>query len=309
MTPWTPVQVINDWPGSLDRGDRKVPTTLVYHSNGTLSTWGFMCADDEDDDTKIRREFFKVFLDANILAVAREQGLPGVPRSTTEAQILMVDYLKQIYHHIKQTIETQIGRRRIGGWKDMAVQFLFSVPTTWTSLHVINAFKDVIRDSGFGVEGPGHIAHVDLTEAEAASVATLKTSAVAFEPGNLFLTVDAGGGTTDLALMRVTSASKDLPQMTQVSAVRGIGIGASLIDRAFVRLISQRLADHPNTQGALPSDCAIRMARSHHFKTMKHKFGEAVYMQKIFKIQMEGVAFNYSNLELQIENGRMCFSK
>ncbi|KZL70401.1 Hsp70 family chaperone [Colletotrichum tofieldiae] len=310
MTPKTPIQVINDWPGSGDRGERKVPTTLIYNSDGSLSSWGFMCADDDETiPGKVRREFFKIFLDGDTLVAAQQQGLSGAPRSTVEAQRFISDYLRQVYAHVKESIETQTGRRYSGGWAGLAVTFLFSVPTTWTSLGLVNAFKGVIRDAGFGVEGPKHSAQVDLTEAEAAAVATLKTSPVDFKVGSIFLTVDAGGGTTDLALMQITSTDKKFPQMSQMAAVRGVGIGASLIDRAFVRLVAHRLSSCPDTQSSLPANFAASMSRSHHFRTVKHKFGERAYMQPVYRIQMEGVSHEFSHPGIGVENGRMIFTK
>lgn len=316
MTPRTPIQVINDWPGSGDRGERKVPTTLVYDANGALSSWGFMCADDDDDSNnnyyytngKTRREFFKIFMDSDTLASAQQAGLSGTPASTLEAQRFVTDYLGQVYAHVKENVETGIGRRYCGGWTDLAVEFVFSVPTTWTSLDVINAFKAVIRDAGFGVEGPRHSAQVDLTEAEAAAVAMLKTSAVAFDVGSLFLTVDAGGGTTDLALMQVTSADQSVPQMASLHPVSGVGIGATMIDRLFVRLVARRLAAFPDIEAALPPGYAVQLARCHHFRTLKHKFGERAYMLPEFRIPMEGVSHDFSHPGLGIENGRMIFT-
>jgi hypothetical protein len=310
MTPRTPIQVISDWPGSGDHGEKKVPTTLVYNANGTLSSWGFMCADDDIDSApgKTRREFFKIFIEQDMLASAQQQGLTSAPRTTLEAQQFVTDYLRQIYAHVKESIETQIGRRHFGGWTDLAVEFLFSVPTTWTSLDVINTYKTVIKNAGFGVEGPRHSAQVDLTEAEAAAVATLKTSAVSFIMGSLFLTVDAGGGTTDLALMQVTSASQAVPQMSSLHAVNGVGIGATLIDRLFILLVTQRLAAYPEIASQLPPDYPMRLARSHPFRTVKHKFGERAYMQPLFKMPLEGVAHDFSHPGLGIENGRMVFT-
>jgi hypothetical protein len=131
---------------------------------------------------------------------------------------------------------------------------------------------------------------------------------VAFDSGSLFLTVDAGGGTTDLALMRVTSNDPNFPQMVQISAVKGVGIGSTLIDRAFVRLIMERLAQYPDVKSKLPSDFAVRLSRSHHFKILKHKFGERVYMQPVFKLQLEGVSHEFSHVGLGLENGRMLFT-
>lgn len=309
MTPRMPIQVISDWPGSGDRAERKVPTTLVYHANGALSSWGFMCADDDDGTPgKTRREFFKIFMEADTLASAQEQGLASAPASTLEAQQFVTDYLRQIYAHVKESVEIAIGWRHSGGWTDKAVEFLFSVPTTWTSLSVVNTFKDVIRNAGFGVEGLRHSAQVDLTEAEAAAVATLKMSPVEFIMGSLFLTVDAGGGTTDLALMQVTSANQQIPQMSSLNPVSGVGIGATVIDRLFVRLVTKRFAPYPDIAAALPPDYPLQLARSHHFRLLKHKFGERAYMHPVFKIPMEGVSRDFSHPGLGIENGRMIFT-
>ncbi|KID83298.1 Hsp70 family chaperone [Metarhizium guizhouense ARSEF 977] len=311
-TPRTPIQVVNDWPGSGDRAERKVPTTIVYNADGTLSSWGFMCADDEGVDQeessgKLRREFFKIFIDSANLAAA--QSLSKAPKTIDEAEKFSTDYLRQVYAHIKETIEMQIGRRQVtGGWSDLMVVFLFSVPTTWTRMETINTFKGIIRNAGFGVEGPMHSALVDLTEAEAAAVATLKTSAINFNTGSLFLTVDAGGGTTDLCLMRVKSTDPKFPQMTQISAVNGVGIGSTLIDRAFVRLVDQRLNAWPEVRNQLPANFAVRMSKSHHFRTLKHKFGEKVYMQPLFKIPMDGVSHNFNHSGLGVENGRLVFT-
>lgn len=316
-SPGTPIQVINDWPGSGDRGERKVPTKLIYNSDGTLSSWGYMCADDDDLHCqkngnihgKMHHEFFKMFVDSENLVAAQEQGVAQAPKTMEEARKLATDYLKQIYDHVKRSIEIQVGLSQIAsGWATRAVEFLFSVPTTWTRMETINSFKGIIRNAGFGVEGPRHSAQIELTEAEAAAVATLKTSAISFRKGSLFLTVDAGGGTTDLSLMRVTSMDVDLPQMAQLAAVKGVGIGSTLIDRAFVRLVDQRLNTWPDVRDKLPANCAVRMAQGHYFKTFKHKFGEKMYIQPRFQLQMEGVSHDFTHAGLGIENGRMVFS-
>jgi hypothetical protein len=310
MTPRTPIQVINDWPGSGDRGERKVPTTLIYNYDGSLSSWGFMCADDDDSTPgKSRKEFFKIFMDEETLLAAQQVGLSSAPKTTAEAQQYVIDYLRQIYAHVKESIETQIGRRYMGGWTDMAVEFLFSVPTTWTGQGIINMFKEVIEKAGFGKEGPRHSAQIDLTEAEAAAVATLKNSAVQFQVGSLFLTVDAGGGTTDLALMQITSLDQTFPQMSQLAAVNGVGVGASLIDRLFILLVNHRFMSFPDIQGQLPPDYPARISRSYNFRTVKHKFGERAYVQPSYKIPMEGVSHDLNHPGLGIENGRMVFSQ
>lgn len=308
MTPRTPIQVINDWPGSGDRGERKVPTLSLY-SNATnaLSSWGFEC-DDDDDMDKTRREYFKIFLDQETLDDAHRQNLNSAARSIEEAQFLVTDYLRQVYAHVKETIEIQIGRRHMGGWRDLAVEFVFSVPTTWTSMDIINRFKNTIRDAGFGTEGPRHNAQVDLTEAEAAAVYTIKTSAVPFQQGDIFLCIDAGGGTSDLALMQVASVYSAVPSLEQIDAVKGVGVGAALIDRAFAALVAAKLSAFRDIQALLPADYPARMARSHQFKAIKHKFGHKAYMLPYTKIPMEGVSHDFNHAGLGIQNGRMEFT-
>lgn len=84
MTPKLPIQTISDWPGGGDRGERKVPTALVYNANNTISSWGFLCADDDTTlPRKTRCEFLKLSLDAETLAGAHAQGIrvPRPPRS------------------------------------------------------------------------------------------------------------------------------------------------------------------------------------------------------------------------------------
>ncbi|PKS07401.1 hypothetical protein jhhlp_006003 [Lomentospora prolificans] len=309
MTQRTPIQVVNEWPGSGDRAERKVPTILIYNPDGKVSSWGFSCADDDDPhNVKTRREFFKIFIDQDTLDVAQHQGLTNVPRSTIEAEGFVADYLRQIYAQIKETVEVQMGLSPYSNWGHLAVEFMFSVPTTWTSHSIINTFKGIIRNAGFGLEGPRHKAVVDLTEAQAAAVATLKNSPVKFQLGTVFLTVDAGGGTTDLALMQVTSTDEAFPKMAQISAVRGVGVGATLVDRAFMRLVTQRFAAFPDIQQLLPPDYSARFSQSHAFRMVKHKFGEKAYTLPVYKITMDGVAADFSHPGLGIEGGKMVFS-
>ncbi|KGQ09613.1 hypothetical protein BBAD15_g5053 [Beauveria bassiana D1-5] len=275
--PRTPIQVIHDWPGSGDQGERKVPTKLIYNADGTLSSWGYLCADDDDLDYqanggepagKTRCEFFKMFVDSENLVAAQDQGVAQAPRTVEEARKHATDYLTQVYYHIKRCIEIQVGLGSVaGGWANMA---------------------GIIRDAGFGVEGPKHSAQVDLTEAEAAAVATLKTSALQFDQGSLFLTLDAGGGTTDLSLMRVTSTDANHPQMAQLAAVKGIGIGSTLIDRAFVRLVDQRLNTWPDvTISGLSSTSLVKSHAGLGIENGRMEFSLAE-IQELFDVQIDG---------------------
>lgn len=299
-----PQNIINNWPGCSTKNEQKVPTTLVYNPGGSVSSWGFMCEDD-DGPGKVRREFFKIFLEEAMLQTAQTAGVPGAPADLSGAKQLVADFLRQVYAHVKATIQQQMGFAPYPGWAGMVVDFIFSVPTTWRSAAIVNNFKDAIESAGFGAESALHRYSVELTESEAAAVATLKKSNIAFRRGDVFLSVDAGGGTTDLALVQVTEPREPFPTLQQVAAVDGVGIGSALIDRAFVAYLNDRLARHPEIVPQLPPDWVERLARSDKFKTTKHKFGDSVYGMQEYHLPVEGLGFNVSYPRAGIANGKI----
>ncbi|KAK8119881.1 Hsp70 family chaperone [Apiospora kogelbergensis] len=301
----TPIQVIHDWPGVATRNEQKVHTALVYNSDKSLSSWGPLCED--DDWNKERCEFFKIFLDKPTLDAAHQVGISQAPSSVRDAQKLVSDFLRQVYSHVKYTVELHTGISHIG-WASLAVEFVFSAPTTWRSQQTINNFKEAIRDSGFGVEGPRHSATVELTESEAAAVGTIKGTTVNFRKDDVFLSIDAGGGTTDFALMRVVEEREPFPLLSQITQVDGIGIGASLIDQAFVSLINSRFSQFPDLVDILPHDCAERLVKSERFRITKYKFGEHVYKSSMYKLPLEGVPFDFDHQSARIESGKVVLS-
>ncbi|KAF4439449.1 hypothetical protein F53441_12602 [Fusarium austroafricanum] len=299
------IDVLDNWPGNNQQSERKVPTRLVYNHDNSVSSWGFQCdvLDARLSHGKTDRRLFKMFLDQTTQEEAKQGGLTyGLP-STREAARCVTDYLREIYRHVKSTYERSTG---IQSWTNSTVVFLFSVPTTWKGMDLINTFKAIIRDAGFGTEGPGHSAQIDLTEAEAAAVDTLKSGVVEFGKGDIFLNVDAGGGTTDLSLVRVTSVDDGIPQISQITEVSGIGIGSTLIDSMFQNLIEQRLASNPGVVDTIP-DLSETMMMSERFKIVKHHFGETSFIAQVYKIPVPGVAYQFSHEGLRIEEGRMLF--
>ncbi|KAI1326628.1 hypothetical protein F5Y16DRAFT_421650 [Xylariaceae sp. FL0255] len=303
----SPIQIIRNWPGVSNKNEQKVPTCLIYNDDGSVSSWGFLCEDEEDEPLKRKHEFFKIFLDHQTLDDAHRQGIQQAPASVNEAQKLAVDFLREVYIHVKSTVEVHTGISH-SGWQHLQVEFIFSVPTTWRSQSIINIFKSCISEAGFGREGQAHVASVELTESEAAAVGTIKGSPLGLQTGDVFLSVDAGGGTTDFALMEVKEAREPFPALSQINQVDGIGIGASLIDRAFISHINLRLGQFPDLVNQLPPNCAERLAKSDRFKTTKHKFGEKVYQSNSYKMILDGVPFNFNHLPAGIELGRIVLS-
>jgi hypothetical protein len=90
------------------------------------------------------REHFKIYLDQDSLESAYRGGVRDIPETVDEAMRLVRDYLHQIYLHIKFSLEAVTG-----SWKERRIEFVFSLPTTWTSLDTINRFTNSIRAAGF----------------------------------------------------------------------------------------------------------------------------------------------------------------
>lgn len=88
---------------------------------------------------------------------------------------------------------------------------------------------------------------------------------------------------------------EQVPQMSSLHPVTGVGIGASVIDRVFMKLVQARVMAFAEAVALLPPDYPVRLARSHQSRTLKHKFGERAYMQPVFRIPTEGVAHDFNH--------------
>ena len=89
-----------------------------------------------------------------------------MPDTVGHVMGLITEYLRQIYQHIKFSLESATG-----SWLDRRVEFVFSLPTTWTSMDTMKNFNEAIQAAGFTSENPEkHTAKLELTEAEAAGV-------------------------------------------------------------------------------------------------------------------------------------------
>jgi molecular chaperone DnaK (HSP70) len=146
----------------------------------------------------------------------------------------------------------------------------------------------------------------DCAEAEAVAVYTVKTAQIRFQKGDIFLVCDAGGGTTDLGLVEIVQADPGVPTLRQVAAVQGVGIGSTVIDRAFQALVQNRIDQHPDVR--LPDNIAFTLSRSQSFRTIKHNFGTAAADQATFYLPID-VNRDFNHPGLGIDRGRMAFPK
>ncbi|KAH6665116.1 hypothetical protein B0J14DRAFT_492708 [Halenospora varia] len=298
-----PFKTIHSWPGGPDRlptaRDDKVPTTLMYRDGdlqggGDLQQWGFGC-----DYEQPRVEWFKRYLDPQVLRRFQD-ARPDRAYSSEAISRFYKDYLTSLYDHLKWVLRSQSG-----DWRRATVEFLFSVPSTFKSPAISEKYLGYIRDAGFGQGGPNHSVEISLTEPEAAAVYTVTESARGYQPNEVLMVVDAGGGTTDLCVLEMTGTSEQ-PTFNEMLPVTGVDVGATNIDAAFQRLVIDRMdragldvSDNPDW----------KMVNSAEYEVQKCNFGQPSSQVPFISIRVPTLANNYDNDAFGIRKGRMLFTR
>lgn len=250
-----------------------------------------------------------MFLEPRLLAKSQRQGMTWAPKSMAEVHTLVGAYLAEVYKHIRQSILTNIRKRDVP-WEEIPIEFIFSVPTTWQGQAILNDLLSIIRGAGFG-ESAKHEVILGLTEAEAAATSSLHElgASLPFGNGDVFLSIDAGGGTTDLGFVKVRSTKP--PAMEQIQAVRGIGVGSMMIDLGFQQLVQERLDKHPDPDALfeLPPNLPVKLSQSPFFIKKKREFGDPAFLWENCRIELLGVRHNFSCQELGIEKAHLVVHK
>lgn len=155
---------------------------------------------------------------------------------------------------------------------------------------------------------------IGLTEAEAAAVHVSTEAPGIFHDSDILLVCDAGGGTTDLSVLRITSNANQSIMLQQLDVVFGETIGSAAIDYEFELLVRQRLTLAHQTQplpvGTEPDDAAWEMMKSRDFQSVKCEYGSPDDTPR-FSIAIPRVPHTYSNAdpEIRIKNGEMMFDR
>lgn len=188
---WLPPKTIQRWPGKLP-GElaNKVPTCIEYDPHyKSVIDWGFKC-DPEDKGANVK-EFFKLHL-----APQYHDEYPGAP-SRQEAQRWFQDYVQCIYQHVVSHFNSTIPH-----FASRRVEFLFSVPTTWKDVRMVEETRRLL-ELAIDAKTSNHRASIGLTEAEAAAVYAGNEH---YHVDDTILVCDAGGGTTVSVSFMVTAA-------------------------------------------------------------------------------------------------------
>ncbi|RSL53572.1 hypothetical protein CEP54_010309 [Fusarium duplospermum] len=226
-------------------------------------------------------------------------------------------YLSQIYTHISNQIPELIKtdhyfseQLKLKTWDSLTIDFIFSTPTIWEP-PISHCFKDIVSKAGFG-EHKLHKVALGLTEPEAAAVFTCQPKAVGkVYKGHVVLSIDAGGGTTDLAFVRAASNTAGSFALAEILPVGGEGVGSTSIDSEFTKLVEDRIKAYPEAQSELPRDFPVRASQSDGFQAWKHALGSAICDQPEgrFATTVAGLDNTYSNQDLDIKRGKLYFTR
>ncbi|PWY64726.1 hypothetical protein BO94DRAFT_505015 [Aspergillus sclerotioniger CBS 115572] len=284
---WPPPKTIQRWPGKLP-GElvNKVPTCITYHANSTrVIHWGFQCEVDSPEEGL--KEFFKLHLSPHH---PREEG-----PSLAEAQRWLQDYIRCLYRHVVSYFETTIPQ-----FVTQRVEFLFSVPTTWKDVRMVEETRRLLAQV-IGVHNPNHRACIGLTEAEAAAVYAGNEH---YLQDDTILVCDSGGGTTDVNVLRLLSARGEPTRLAQLGHVEGHPIGSVFIDREIHRLIATRLeAVRPHLRSS-PSATAWKMTFGR-FQRYKCAFGTEATATPWLKLDVPSLVSDSDHPEADIYDGQM----
>jgi hypothetical protein len=134
-----------------------VPTSIEYCSgSGNIQSWGFKC------DPEVKGSDIKEFFKLHLAPQYRDEYRGGPTRQ--EAQRWFQDYILCVYQHVVSHFNNTIphfGTRQ--------VEFLFSVPTTWKDVRMVEETRGLL-ERVINTKTPRHRASIGLTEAEAAAV-------------------------------------------------------------------------------------------------------------------------------------------
>ncbi|KAM0433288.1 hypothetical protein ACHAPT_004164 [Fusarium lateritium] len=229
----------------------------------------------------------------------------------------VTQYLRQIYNHISTKIPELIkgnlsftSKLRRKTWESLDINFIFSTPATWQA-PVSHRFREIVSKAGFG-EQKLHKVMLGLTEAEAAAVFTCQSeTAGKVRKGDVVLSIDAGGGTTDVAFVKATANTANSLTLEEIEPVGGVGVGATRIDSEFAKLIQDRINEHPEARSVLPRDFSLKASQSFGFQTWKHSLGSMDWDQSPddYLIRAPGVEDSYSNQVVGIKRGRLYFTR
>ncbi|PVH80821.1 hypothetical protein DL98DRAFT_531842 [Cadophora sp. DSE1049] len=186
----------------------KIPTALAYDpldDRGFPIAWGQGCENMGADQVK---QCFKAFIGNPATIHAAEIKL-WAPTSQLELRRWTRDYLYALCSKAADTIDIEL----CPGWRSEDVIWNFSVPGRWSYHPVVANFKQLAEDAVSSCGFRKECVKVLATEAEASAHSILNQCQLSagnekFAVGNVVISCDIGGATTDVAISEIVGPGK-----------------------------------------------------------------------------------------------------
>jgi hypothetical protein len=154
---------------------------------------------------------------------------------------LFEDYLTRLLHHAKRTL-----RRQSYLMEDTDMEFVLCVPVSWSEsdcrvMH--NAMVKAIDHCNFGTSTSADFRDLFIvSEPEAAAQFVLAKLQERLRTGEVFILLDAGGGTVDITTYRVTKSDRGALRL-EAEAVEPDGdlCGSALIGERYAAALKRKL--------------------------------------------------------------------
>lgn len=265
----------------------KVSTAIAYSKiDGSISSWGFEV--DPNQDVEVH-ERFKLFLKAG------HYGHQSPPLK--EVEKWFQDYMSCIYRAVQEHFVRSIPR-----WESRKIAFVFSVPTEWRDPGMIDGIEKLLTAAGFG-SLKNHSIKITLTEAEAAAVSAAKESG--YMTGDVLLVCDAGGGTTDINMLKVEDNSAGRTHLRQLTHVEGKPIGSTEINDHVESEIKALLTRTQSGQSPLIlSTMDIKMMRDK-IERYKCSFGSKALKALDLHLPIPSIGYGVDLPEANVKDSRI----
>jgi molecular chaperone DnaK (HSP70) len=151
---------------------------------------------------------------------------------------------------------------------------------------------------------------MSLTEPEAAAVHTSVDAPRMFEENEIMMICDAGGGTTDLSVMRITGVCSGVVSLQQLDTVFGRSIGSTAIDTDFGEYVLEHLeqANSSFNLGLDPDEAAWSMMKSREYQGAKCDIG-LPDVPPLFLVPVPGLNSQFTSEQFGLAQGAMRFPK
>ncbi|GIQ82268.1 heat shock protein 70 family protein [Kipferlia bialata] len=260
------VEAFYDWPGQ-PAPYAKTLTALFYEQqpDGTYkaTSWGFQAwlrqREISCSTTSLYVSRFKLLLDecvaggeVGLMSKERPLDIIRIPPGLTLESVIG-DYLR----YLKQSVETVIRKQYDGILTLDNVQWCLSVPAMWTD-RAKARMRQAAYIAGMIPDIDSHRLTFTLEPEAAAVYCSHNRSQYHFGKGQSFMVVDAGGGTVDLTVHKVTGSGA----MEEVTRGHGRSCGATYLDVEFLKFVRGKLGEEYYSEwcSKYPSEMAVLMS-------------------------------------------------